>query len=499
MRPAPSQVAIGCVWLLLGVWAALVVFFPDGNLDVWLHLRVGAEVAERGVPHVDSWSATARGRPFVAHEWLAGLALRRMADGFGGAGVVMLRVWVASLLALCLWLVAPAGARGRPLTLAVAALVLCVVLPRAVSRPHLFSLLFVALHVVALERWRRRRGDWLSLAWLAPLCALWANLHGAFLLGPTLLFVAGAAGVVEVRFPSLRGDDAPTRYREAALPLVVGLASCGFGLVNPYGAELYAFSLTMALENAYLKALVSEWKPPWAPEHRGSLATVSSLVLWIGCALGVVRRGRRAGALDVALLLFGTLLAARAVRFLPHFALLAYPIALRGALGRAPASEAQPPSWRRVALAALVPVTLVVITLVRGPGFHPTLRYPFRAELALHPAAPMVARARQLGLTGGVLNEYEIGGFLLYAAPSLPPAIDARIDIYGAALVTAWQRALTDPRAALAYVDEHDLQVAMLYRSRDDVIAALRSAGWQVRYQDEQHVLLARPRERAAL
>lgn len=483
------------VWLLLVVWAGVVTFFPDGNVDVWLHLRVGEEVIREGVPHVDAWSATASGRPFIAHEWLAGVLLKATADVAGGAGLVMLRVWISMLIALCLWLIAPRPLRDRPLTLLFAAIVLMLVLPRAVVRPHLFSLLFFALHVVTIEVWRERT-SWLVLAWLAPLTTLWANLHGAFLLGPALLFAVGAASLLQARFSSLRGTDPDVPLRAAAAPIGVALAALLCGLVTPYGVELYAFSLEMALENAHLKALISEWRTPLSLEHRASLQTALfvavSAVAWTAAAV----RFRKVGIVDVTLLAFGTVLGVRAFRFLPYFALLAFPVLLRCLVIVHPRDDPGEKSAfvrrRQRALAAAVPGLLLVVTFLRGPGFHETLRYPFRAELAAHPAAELVSRAKKAGLKGPVLNEYELGAFLLYAAPELRPAIDARIDVYGAHLVSAWRGALHDPARAVTFVDEHDMNVAMLRPHRDAVRAALVAHGFVVLFEDEQHVLLAR-------
>ncbi len=50
---------------------------PITSNDTFLYLRTGASVLATGhVPRVDDYSALARGRPFIAHEWLAGTPLR---------------------------------------------------------------------------------------------------------------------------------------------------------------------------------------------------------------------------------------------------------------------------------------------------------------------------------------------------------------------------------------------------------------------------------------
>ena len=52
---------------------------PITNNDLFLHLKTGEMILKTGsVPRVDDYSALARGRPFIAHEWLAGVLFRDM-------------------------------------------------------------------------------------------------------------------------------------------------------------------------------------------------------------------------------------------------------------------------------------------------------------------------------------------------------------------------------------------------------------------------------------
>src|SRR5690606_20781377 len=115
------------------------------------------------------------------------------------------------------------------------------------------------------------RRQWRALLWLPALSVVWANLHGAFLLAPALLFVLAAGVAAAALVPGLSPGDAerPWHLRDAVQPLVVALLCLLAALLNPYGAELFRFSFQMGAENEYIKVLILEWLSPFSVEHRG--------------------------------------------------------------------------------------------------------------------------------------------------------------------------------------------------------------------------------------
>ena len=72
----------------LGLPVVALTLSPIGNNDLFLHLVTGRVVLEQhAVPRVDDYSALARGRPYVAHEWLAAVLFRLVPEEDGlGAG-----------------------------------------------------------------------------------------------------------------------------------------------------------------------------------------------------------------------------------------------------------------------------------------------------------------------------------------------------------------------------------------------------------------------------
>lgn len=437
---------------LLGLYAAAGALFVVDNLDIWFHLRLGAELAGGAdVPTADAWSATAAGRPWVAHEWLAARVFHALFTAGGGAALTALRVCAVVLVVVLLFFAHDRERRAQPLAAAFTAVAVVLVVGRATVRPHLFSLVLVAALVLCLEVWRRER-RWRALLALVPLQVLWVNLHGAFLLAPALLGVVGLCALVCARAPALARGEA-YEERDGLQPLAVAGLLLLAGLLNPRGAQLYAFSFEMLGANDYIKAAINEWYPALSAAHRGTWDywVFASLLLGTGATFAI--RPRALSLVDVALVVVTMGLALSAFRFVPYAALVAAP-----ALARA---------WRpRDARAAWADVLagggLCLFVLLSGPGTRIGSSPGFGAGLPPRPVDTAVTALERAGVEGAVFHEYEDGAYLLYRAPALRPVIDGRIDLYGEDLYGAWREARLEPGALAPYADRYEVQAIVL-------------------------------------
>ena len=118
---------------LLAAFAVLVLSLniaPITNNDIFLHLRTGEHVLATGsVPEQDDYSALARGRPYIAHEWLSAVLFRVTETSFGERGLdalILLKILVA--LAVAALLYAAARTLGATPGIAVPSLALVFVL-----------------------------------------------------------------------------------------------------------------------------------------------------------------------------------------------------------------------------------------------------------------------------------------------------------------------------------------------------------------------------------
>ena len=490
-------------WLGLATFAALawVVLANTAvivNNDVFLQLRVGGDlVATHLFPRVDTYSALAAGRPFIAHEWLASVVFFAVDSVGGAAGLALLQPVAA--LAIALLMLRALAPRDRSLVYVLPFFLACVgvVASRAMVRPHLFSLVALAAVMSALGRWRRT-GRWVGLLWLVPVQIAWANLHGEYPLGP--LFVLAAAGGVGlgVAFPRLQGTGESRRHGWADVASLAGIGSlmAAATLVNPYGVDLVAFSARMFEGNAYIKQAVFEWGPTFTAGRWSfygfDVYVVLLVLLWAGIAL----RWRTVHALDVVLAAIATFISVRAIRFLPVLAIVGFPVLVQ-TWAAILADAFHPFSLRRrpaleLALAAL----LVGTTLAYGFAYDRNEHRPLGLGVGGDLPYDEVAFLRDGGYQGVVFNEFGDGALLIHdLAPRIRPVMDSRIDIYGEELWNEYREASRTGPAFSAFLKAH--QVNLVLRTFDPsnriVYETLATdAAWTLAFRTKARFLFVR-------
>ena len=260
--------------------------------DVYWHLTVGRWiVAHREFPHVDIFSHTMAGAPWIAKEWLAQLLY---AGAFGIAdwpGVVVLAAaTIALAFGLLAYFLLQRLAPAPSLALVGAAFVLAA--PHLLARPHALALpVMVSWVGVLMNAVEHRRPPPLALLLLMT---LWANLHGSFMLGLALIAPIGLEAWWNAE--ATRRQVALQWIRFAALAL---LAAC----VTPYGPETIAAALRV-LRLGEAMAIIGEWQPADFSRLDGFEACLLfglAFVLYRGVVLPPLRIAVLLGLLHLAL------------------------------------------------------------------------------------------------------------------------------------------------------------------------------------------------------
>ncbi len=413
-------------------WLAL---FPITDIDVYYHLATGKRILDEGhLPVRGVGSATFGAAPWHDNEWgfqaIAAAIGRTERDPSGvlvltPAGRAALILFRAGCLAATLALVsATLRRRGvAPLTRALA-----VVLAAFLTfgnlfwdvRPQILSYLALAGLVYLLER--DREGARFAAPAMLAVVALWANVHGAFLVGIALIGATGAGALAD----GFRDRESRRRgVRLVAVAAAAPLAAC----LNPWGYEqvLHPF---LYLLRPDIHAGNAEWTRP----H------LSRLPLFLGTLAATVgawaARGRPRYA-EIAPVAAFAVLFLSAIRHLPLAVLVVVPAlaaaateaAARG--GRRALLVPSSPSWgppaARAAAAALVAIGIVGLSGARfirpWPCFEERIYVPMPER-----AARFLARERVPG-TG--FNTYRFGSFLMFRLyPEERVFIDGRNDLY---------------------------------------------------------------------
>ncbi|MEZ4408688.1 MAG: hypothetical protein R3A52_19785 [Polyangiales bacterium] len=428
------------------------------------------------MPRETLFSWTSHG-PWMLHEWLAAVVAwaAHRAGGWWGVGALQAILYAGALSSRGsrARLASPSGPRPLPSGYALVPLALAAVVLRETVSPRAqwFTNLLLALSLATLlpraavdeePPWRRD-----ALWWVIPLGLLWTQLHGG---APHLVVVTGAVFVAR---PSPR-------------TLLAAIASVALTMAGPYGWRVHEHFLSARPLLPELRewwplsrALAARWPPAYVALGLAALAVVSLVAR--------ARAGRRVRAEALVFAVFAVM-AARHLRFVAELCVVSSAVAAAG-LSRLRVDP------KRELIAALVALTAVVVGASRdGRAWGAGWSDKFDPRVA--------ALLRDPALTGPMFNSYNLGGWLIWEAPSRPVFIDGRaFTAYPASRVAEMVAVVRDPPRVASVVDRWGANLAVLTRAGrgDPVARALaRSPEWAVVYVSPSAAVLRRRETRPA-
>ena len=442
-----AHLSAACLVGLVIVAAGQPIFTDD----LWWHLAMGGEYWANG-PWLDADAFLfAAERPPEPAAWLTGAGLHGVhaLGGFQALRVLHV-VFGAAILGLAWRMLRRVGGSPIAASLFTAVLAALAAYRFFQLRPPLVSVL-AALVIVRLLVVDRRPPTPGRIAASAAVIALWANAHGAFVLGLVLIGAALAGAVAEVLW---RGGVAGRDWsRVRGLGIALGAAVLA-GCLNPAGPRFLLLYFVAGTDTPDLAVVADEWAPlrlfsmPLVnvPPSPLSWALVWALLVAMPLAVALHARADRRFAsdgpdaessrLDLALVavafvsLAGALAAVR-LSWLGVFAALAVVHALP-AIGRMPRAQAAALTGRVLAAAttaALVPAFLQVgAWQMISRGVHSaTYGEPYSTSKYHAHGVWMLGDA---GLEGRVWNDYWHGNFLGYwLAPRLRVFVNGSLNV----------------------------------------------------------------------
>ncbi len=227
-RTPPGALPVGLIGVLAGCLLLWRSTLHSGLFDdVFWHQATGLWMLDHHqVLTKDTLSYTVLGRTWITPEWGYGVLLAESVRVLGPGAFWLLSAGVATLAVVCVAVRCRLSGAGWLWTGVLCALVGGGIEPFLEDRPQVVSYLLVALLLLVLTGARRRR--WL-LWLLVPMFALWANVHGSFLLGLGILVMEVAQSWVPAGLGRLSVDPLPRRSSGYTL-LGCALAT----LANPF-------------------------------------------------------------------------------------------------------------------------------------------------------------------------------------------------------------------------------------------------------------------------
>jgi hypothetical protein len=450
--------------LLFTTIAAAACLMPAQS-DTYWQLRAGQEMWQSGhLLYRDTFSHTVYGHYWSNHEWLTEVAFYGAHRIAGMAGIALLCASAVSAGWVCAWRLM----RGTPI---VRTMLVAGAMTGAATlwslRPQAISLGFVGLTawLVATRRYK----------WIPAVFVLWANFHGAALLG--IVMMCGAAA------GALAYDRAAARRLLLVLPLAA-LAMCA----TPLGVSWWP-GMIVSLER--IGGLgISEWAP-------ASFTSLHDLPFWIaGVGLIVFAWHRR-----------HTMSAEDAI--VTGMALALFPLGVHAGRNTSPFLLVALP-----ALTRLLPDRVVrwELGLARRPGrvAHTCLAYASVGVAVLAVAVSWANPAPRLGwkpLPDAVIeavnacppnlyHRYDHGGYFTWFTPQQRVFLDGRQDPFPVELIVE-HRARELAGDYRDIFDRFGIRCAALPTS-SLVAANLEKDGWQQRASADGWVVLARGEQAAS-
>lgn len=471
------------------VW--LVVFFGPSALfrdaDAGWHIRAGERMIATGsLPDGDPFSFSKAGETWIAWEWASDVVVGAAHRLAGLNGVAWLYA-MAIAASVWMWFRLNWAAGGNfVLACLFAAPMLSTANMHWLARPHVFGWLFAPGAV-----WFCERQGYVNAIVVFAVSALWANMHGSFLLGPAIVaiyLVGGWCGKV-VWGHSVRPG---TR-------LLTGLAAAMAGtFVNPNGWNLHRHVFAYLTDSALLDR-IGEFQS-FNFHAAGATQIVLALLIGLGGGFAALAAHR----FDRFLLsMVITAAALRSARMLPLAALTLLPLA-NGSISTVLTNAELAPRLRRLldgildyglglramdrtlggmALIPFAALALFGVTHALRPAF-PADQFPVAASKAV---AALPADAR-------IFSSDKFGGYLIYRfAGERKVFFDGRSDFYGSDFLTRYSRMVQARPGWQGEFGRSKFTHALLPPDYA-LVAALEAQGWTEIYRDRTAVLLGGPK-----
>lgn len=402
-----AYIAAFLVYVFIALSAQPII---NGDTDLWYHLSGGRHIAMTGeIANSSFFSFFEPPRLRANYYWLFQLLSYKIYHALGYGGLIALRSILFFLIAAILWRLFRARLnRVTPYFVMLFTLYIMLLLPRCLlSRPHVFSCLFIAAFVYVYEI-RPERSYWLVI-----IAILWVNLHGIEY--PVMLLISGA-----YMFDAyVRRLKRRTPFTREELVLIVSSAACiGAVYMTPHGAALLAVPFT---DTRYASLYINELRRVSAGELFSFSVSVNGLpyeslfsltvVLTILCVISglIYKKLRNKLRLSHIVLLGGAIiLLTQGARFRSEFAILVLPVivnALPVIVNALPVNRGMVRPLHWVIAAALLPLPFMFV--------HGTLRdAPVLVRDLPHGVVSFLKHVRNMPGDGTLMNHPNAGGYL---------------------------------------------------------------------------------------
>ena len=500
--------------------------------DTYWHLRAGDWMLSEGsLLKVDPFSLTRLGSEWIYPGWLAQIALIAVFRLMGFPGLNLLTALAVTTTFAFVWMTMREGPLLRAFVLLLAATASAVYWS---ARPHIFTFLFTAVTLWALAKFRREGS---RVIWVIPvLTAVWANVHGGFVIPILLIGLEILATILDILPPKLRiaiqklgnasasngggvsaeevveleprmsaangepisesglepkGQQDPRMGKLKTL-IWVGLASVIAILVNPFGVEMLTYPLR-TISIGVLQDFIQEWQSP--NFHQIEVQPFLWLLLIVFMVMAISpRRPTSIELIHVGIFAYLGFVAARNIAL---FALVSAPVLSRHLdailvnwLPRRTGGQELSSRLTRP-LNVLLLVLITFAALIKGSL---PLSNRFNEEtIAEFMPAEAVEYLRTNQPQGPLLNSYNWGGYVLWSLyPEYLSFVDGRTDLFDDAILEEYLDAWRGDDGWQEVLGKWGIRTVLI-ETDSPLARELLREGWTAVHEDEQATVFTGP------
>ncbi len=475
--------------LLGGVLIVIAALFVGAvqDPDFWWHIRIGRWMVENGrLPSTDIFTYTVPNHVWTDHEYFTEILMWLIYSSTGAIGIGIF----FGLITYAGFYLMYRQVRREPFVMVGVGLALGAVAGAPIwgPRAQMITFALTCLELYWLQGYLSGRSRALQL--IPLLMALWANLHGGWVIGFVWLGVAFMAELIGWAWnPSNPAHRAHVRF----LALITA-ASAVAVLATPHGFSLYLYPFQTVASAAQEKLIVEWFSPDF---HQPFLRPFELMVflLIVGFAL------RRPSLYDVLLSLVALALALQSVRNVALFVAATTPVLIRSyseywkEISAARGWKLRLPTRRIFAL--ITALALLVVTLATTVHIvneiSPSHQKSLTASNYPEGAADWLAAHPEVGTK--MYNQYGWGGYLDYR---LYPQPNRRVFIFGEAalmgddLLNDYEDIQTLRSNWRTLLDKYGVDYVVYNRGEALANVLVTDPGWKIVYQDSVAVIYVR-------
>lgn len=472
--------------------------------DFFWHLRAGEWMVENRAPVLnDYFSNSVYGNPWVNHSWLAQVIFYLVFRFTGFTGIGLLTALLATAAMVFVFFTMQGNYFFRALLVILASTIASFVWS---PRPQLFSLLLLGwlAYLLYIYKWKQKNHLWQ----LPVIFVLWANLHGGYPLG-LVLIAAYAAGEMANHLLGIQGETV-LPWRKILQVMIWGILSIPVLWINPNGFQIYLIPF-QTMGGEVLQRFIQEWASP-------DFHDLSQQVFLLAIFLMVFLNGysiKRMDMTDMLIFIGFAYMALVARRNYGPFAIAAVPVL----------SRQLEPTWNQwikniketeaikkinyffegqEGLSKPLPgnlgnlINILIILL---------LLFVFTVKLIWTSGKEMIEQTTQNNYPlaavewlkqnkpeGILLNEYNSGGYLVWALREYPVFVDGRTDMYGDQILKDWVTLVQVEKGWQTLLEKYHIGIVMVEPDRP-IVERLIENRWTKGYEDSLAVILLSPDE----